>query len=210
MTLPTRILKRSFVPSQPEPEAGQMPGPDGAPAGAGAGPAAGAMPMDPAAAGGMPVDPAAAAGGAPVDPAATGAPAEQAAAADPAAQAAAGNPGAQPAPAAPAVDPATGQPAPAGQEPDKPIDPNAAVNHGQARVVMDIVERTLTAVGKNKKNAPPAGAGGAPGAPGAPGAGGAPDPSQAPGPITGLPGDMSQFAGPIKTGAAIVDLLLDP
>lgn len=105
----------------------------------------------------------------------------------------------------PAADAQAQQDASAASDPSlPPTDPNASVTAGQAGVVMDIVERTLTAVGKNKKTAPPT-----PGAPGDPAAGGMPgapppaDPNAPqPGPITGIPGDMSAIAGggPLKMG----------
>lgn len=68
-----------------------------------------------------------------------------------------------------------------------------AVTPDQAETVMQIVERTLEAVGKKKTKAD-----GTPTDPNAAAAGGAPDPTQAPGPVTGLPGfDPASISGPL-------------
>ena len=81
----------------------------------------------------------------------------------------------------------------AGQPPSSgPTDPNTAVNHEQSKLVMDIVVKTLDAYGKSKKPSSKAPAG-------APGA----DPNaMPPGPVTGMPGDMSAIAknGPLTLG----------
>ncbi len=176
LTLSLRLAKRAFIP----PPDAQQPGPDG-------------QPVDPAAGAPIPVPGSAPAGGALPpggDPAAGAAPADPSM--DPAM--AAGAPPVDPS-AAPPVDPSADIMPDA--PPEAPVDPNASVTKGQSDVVMAIVERTLTAVGKNKKTAPPAPGGSA--APAAP----AGDPNALPpGPVTGLPGDMSAISkgGPLTLG----------
>jgi hypothetical protein len=186
-----RLGKLAFVPSQGQ----QAPGPDGQPVGLDAG----GGPGGPAGPGGAPPAPPGQPGMPPAPP--QGAPA--------------GPPGAPPmdpsAGAAPPADPNAAPPADPNQPPADllaamgagapteagPKDPNTAINHDQAKLVMDIVTKTLDAYGKSKKPnggaKPPGGAD--------PAAGGDPN-ALPPGPVTGLPGDMSPLSkgGPLKLG----------
>jgi hypothetical protein len=196
MDLHERLLrKHAFIPAQPAQDPSAAPAPGGAPSGAGAPPA------DPSAAGGDPTAALSDPNAPPADP--NAAPADPAA--GPAMPAPGAADGATPAPSQmgdPAADAQAQQDASAASDPSlPPTDPNASVTAGQAGVVMDIVERTLTAVGKNKKTAPPT-PGGPAGPGGDPSMGGAPaDPNAPqPGPVTGVPGDMSAIAGggPLK------------
>jgi hypothetical protein len=216
MTPAQRLFKRAlaektaFVDLTSKKTGQQATGPDGAPVdpAAAAPPAPGGLPMDPAAQAGaaeaMPVpgDPMAAGiPGAPADPMAAGAP--------PMDPAAAGAP-----PVDPMMDPAAAGAVPsdpmAGSLGEPPVDGpsgDTAVTSNEAKVVMDIVERTLAAVGKKKTPGAPGAPGGAGGAPGAPPA----DPAAAaaaglpPGPVTGLPGDLSALAGagPMKLASIL-------
>ena len=172
MTPAMRLFKRAMAT-----KIAFVPMPGGEPQASGPGGAPIDPMMDPAAAGGAPMDPAAA-GGAPMDPAAMGMD-PAAMGMDPAAM------GMDPS----MMDPSLGAP-PAGGEGVTSAD--AKTVEDITKRTMDIVRQTLEMVGKAK----PVEGGSSESASPAP----APAPVIPPGPISGLPGDMSGVGVPGATG----------